>query len=124
MSAPLYEPCSLCDGTGTPRPEAEIRVEPKDRLRVADLFRRGICLGCEGKRYLPIGLTTGQVERLQRERDALREAATEAIGFVRRAIQANVDVPGFKPEDHPTLAGLIAAVYGQRKAGQGPGVAS
>jgi hypothetical protein len=54
-----------------------------------------------------------QANRLSLERDALLAAALEAITFVRRAIEAAVDVPGFRPEDHhPVLKGLIEATRG------------
>jgi hypothetical protein len=65
MSAPLYEPCVICDGTGMPRAEAVLCSDPQ--ARAIELLGAGLCPGCEGRRYLPIGLTAGQVKALVRE---------------------------------------------------------
>lgn len=43
----LYEKCPVCDGSGR-----------------SLLYRRAACRTCQGEKYVEIGLTVGQVERL------------------------------------------------------------
>lgn len=90
MSRPLYEPCTLCEGTDTPRADAQVVVEPADRARVAEQLHGGVCPGCQGRRYLPIGLTAGQAERLARTNEDLVCQGAALRSLVRRALDDRI----------------------------------
>lgn len=106
MSASLFEPCPTCYGSGEFRGGAVLVFDPEDADRVAKLAEQGICLMCAGQRYLPIGLTAGQVENLIRQRAALRS-------LVERAVNGRID--------NEWLAEARRTLQGRAKAGQTPG---
>lgn len=86
MSKSLFEECSICDAIG------------------ATGLKATICPGCEGKGYVRIGLTAGQVERIAAENERLKArqmAATPTAAVI-------VPTDGFYGELHlcdlPTTA--------------------
>lgn len=120
-SPPLYERCTTCNGSRVAPPGTRLCFDGTAEERAAPLASG--CPGCRGVGFVETGLTLGQVERLKGQRDALLQAALEAIPFMRTAILQAVRVPGFDPNRHVVLAPLIAAARGCRapKAAPDPG---
>jgi hypothetical protein len=72
MSRELYEKCPMCNGDGKFHGGVTYRFEPGDLGRLAALADKGLCPGCEGRCYLPIGLTVRQVEKMTEILEDLR----------------------------------------------------
>jgi hypothetical protein len=91
------------------------------------------CIGCNHPAGFLVASRAGleeleiELARVRHERDRLLAASLASIPFVRSAIRAAVRVPGFKPEKHTVLKGLIEATSGLQPslpaAAAGKGVA-
>jgi hypothetical protein len=98
MSRPLYDRCSICDGTGRWPADKRLCVDGPELQALAEA---GTCPGCQGQKFVETGLTAGQVERAIRERDELRS-------LVRRAVGDRID-DGWLVEARRMLRSLAAA---------------
>jgi hypothetical protein len=78
MSKDLYEQCEICRGEGVIDSEqlSTMMIDPPSALQ--KLKRPGggyTCPGCVGVKFIKIGLTVGQVERMRAELDRLKAGA-------------------------------------------------
>jgi hypothetical protein len=66
MAKDLFEQCEICDGTGSPPGDKRMCL---DLGRGVKLDRRSdgsiVCPSCGGEKFIRIGLTVGQVERMR-----------------------------------------------------------
>jgi hypothetical protein len=83
MGRDLYEQCPICEGAGSVDhrkfPGQSGRLEPV----AGAMFGRFVCPACDGARFVKIGLTADQVERIVAENDrlkALRREAPRSVG--------------------------------------------
>jgi hypothetical protein len=81
MAKDLYELCSICEGTGAIDPKRrDLRLSADARPLQRDPNHPDgwlICQSCGGSRFITIGLTVGQVERMRAELDAAVELAVK-----------------------------------------------
>ena len=77
MSKDLYELCEICGGTGS--------LDPARTDLLITLYRgqtlqrredgRLVCPACGGLKFIRVGLTVGQVERMRAELDRMKAGA-------------------------------------------------
>ena len=70
MAKALYEHCPICDGEGEVAP-SKFRGSWKPEV-VPDGRGNAVCPGCDGEGFIEVGLTVGQVERMQGQIDQLK----------------------------------------------------
>jgi hypothetical protein len=91
MAKELYEICPLCDGTGA-------ILTPGLLARTSKLEKREdgryVCVGCGGTKYIKIGMTVGQLERMHAKADKFDQ-------MERIKAQASKRCPGV-PDDFGT----------------------
>lgn len=82
MAKHLYEHCSICDGQGAIDPHrTDLRLNPPSAVAALkpDPSRTDgwlICPGCGGVKFISVGLTVGQVERMRAELDRFKAGAS------------------------------------------------
>lgn len=81
----LYEICEICDGKKIVPPDLKICIDPPSCTppRAPDGVNF-VCPSCDGRGFIPTGLSASQVNRIIRERD---EATTRVAELTREIIE-------------------------------------
>ena len=70
----LYQQCPFCEGAGELRPGFRACLDPpsarRDLVRLVNGNFR--CFACDGDKFVKVGLTLAQVDKLIRDRDSFQ----------------------------------------------------